>query len=545
MSPKPTYEELEKRIADLERGALEQAKESKRVQEVYLSLLNSSADAVVIYDLYGRTVHTSPAFTDLFGWTLQELKGELIPFVPESEKDATSEIIRDLLASGKPCRNFETRRYTKDRRLLDVSMAASLYLDEEGNPAGVLSILRDVSEKKLLEAQLLQAHKMEAVGTLAGGISHDFNNILQIISGYVQILLLNMSSSDPDYYKLQAIEKAAQKGSDLTKRLLIFSRKVEAELRPVDLNHAVLQVVRLLERTIPKMIQIETNLASDLRVINADPLQLEQIMMNLGVNARDAMREGGRLFLQTSNVALDETFCRTHVGSRVGEYVELKITDTGHGIKPELQEHIFEPFFTTKGIGEGSGLGLAMVYGIVKNHGGYINFESIPGKGTSFHIYFPILSVETEIFVPDDRKKDEVLGGKGERILVVDDEVLILEMVGDLLTRFGYVPIVAESGERAIEILQGEKGLIDLVIMDLSMPGMGGYRCMKEMLGMKPDLKVIIASGYSANRNVRDTLKSGAAGFIAKPYHYNDMLRKIREFLDWQGQERRGNTLAL
>jgi len=423
-------------------------------------------------------------------------------------------------------------------------MAVSRYLDEEGNSAGVLSILRDISEKKLLEDQLLHAHKMEAVGTLAGGISHDFNNILQIISGYVQILLLSSNPSDPDYFKLQAIEKAAQKGSDLTKRLLVFSRKVEAELRPVDLNHTVLQVARLLERTIPKMIQIETSLATNLRVINADPLQLEQIIMNLGVNARDAMPEGGRLLVQTSNVALDETFCRTHVGARVGEYVQLKITDTGLGIKPEFQEHIFEPFFTTKGIGEGSGLGLAMVYGIVKNHGGYINFESMPGKGTSFHIYFPVLAAETDTFVAYERKKDDVLGGNGERILVVDDEPLLLEMVGDLLNRFGYVPIAAESGERAIEILKAETGLIDLVILDLSMPGMGGYRCLKEMLGMKPDLKVIIASGYSANRKVRETLDSGAAGFIAKPYHYNDMLKKIREFLDWQGHVKRGNTAA-
>jgi CheY-like chemotaxis protein len=245
-------------------------------------------------------------------------------------------------------------------------------------------------------------------------------------------------------------------------------------------------------------------------------------------------------------VALDETFCRTHVGSRVGEHVELKITDTGHGIKPELQEHIFEPFFTTKSIGKGTGLGLAMVYGIVKTHGGYINFESIPGEGTTFHIYFPVLTVEAEVFVSDDRKKkEEVLCGNGERILVVDDEMLLLEMVGDLLCRFRYVPIKAESGERAIEILESEKGRIDLVILDLSMPGMGGYRCLKEMLGMQPDLKVIIASGYSANQKVRETLKSGAAGFIAKPYHYNDMLKKIRDFLDWQGSgKKRGNHLA-
>jgi PAS domain S-box-containing protein len=531
MPVKPTYEELEDRVRSLEREALEREKESKRAQEVYRSLLNSSADAVVIYDLEGRTRLTSPAFTDLFGWTLQEVKGEPIPFVPESEKETTAAIIRDLLENGRPCRNFETRRYTRDGRLLDVSIAASRYLDEEGNPAGILTMLRDVSERRRLEAQLIHAHKMEAVGTLAGGISHDFNNILQIISGYVQILLMSMDPSHPHHPKLQAIERAARKGSELTRRLLIFSRKVEAELRPVDLNQSILQVAKLLERTIPKMIIIETDLAPDLKVVNADPLQLEQIIMNLGANAADAMNEGGRITFHTANVVLDESFCRTHVGSKPGEYVKLSVSDTGQGIRPELQEHVFEPFFTTKGIGKGTGLGLAMVYGIVKNHGGYIDFESAFRKGTTFQIFFPVLATATEIHTSEDRSNLEDLCGSGEKILVVDDEKLLLEMVGDFLGRFGYVPILAESGEQAIEALTKEKGGVDLAILDLSMPGMGGYRCLKEMLGMVPGLKVIIASGYSANRKVRETLRAGAAGFIAKPYHYNDMLKKIRDSL--------------
>jgi PAS domain S-box-containing protein len=531
MTVKPTYEELDERVRTLEREALEREKELKRAQEVYRSLLNSSPDAVVIYDLEGRTRYASPAFTDLFGWTLQEIEGERIPFVPESEKESTAAAIRDLLVSGKPCRNFETRRTTKDGRVLDVSIAASRYLDEEGTPAGILTMLRDISEKKRMESQLLHSHKMEAVGTLAGGISHDFNNILQIVSGYVQILLLSANPSHPDYAKLQAMERAARKGSELTKRLLIFSRKVEAELRPVDLNHAVLQVAKLLERTIPKMIRIHTELAQDLKVVNADPLQLEQIIINLGVNAADAMNEGGEITFKTGNVVLDEPYCRTHVGSKAGEHVKLSVSDTGRGIRPELQKHIFEPFFTTKGIGKGTGLGLAMVYGIVKNHGGYIDFESAFGRGTTFEIFFPVLAVDAGTGAADYRPDSGDLCGSGEKILVVDDEKLLLEMVGDLLGRFGYVPILAESGERAIEILRVERGRVELAILDLSMPGMGGYRCLKEMLGMSPGLKVIIASGYSDDQKVRETLRSGAAAFIAKPYHYNDMLKKIRDSL--------------
>lgn len=532
-----TYEEISAgaRAAEALRRSEEEArrlfKESRRAKEVSRVLLNSSADAVAIYDLEGKTLYTSPAFTDLFGWTLQDLEGKRIPFVPDSEKDATSAIIRDLLESGRPCRNFETRRFAKDGRLLDVSISASRYLDEEGKPAGILSMLRDISGKKRMEAQLLQAHKMEAVGTLAGGISHDFNNVLQIISGYTQIMLMSRDASHPDYPKLQGIEKAAHKGSELTKRLLLFSRNVEAELRPVDLNQAVLQVSKLLERTIPKMILIQTDLAPDLKIISADPLQLEQIIMNLGVNARDAMPEGGSLIFKTGNVVLDECFCRTHVGSKAGRFVELKVTDTGQGIEPEVQEHIFEPFFTTKPIGQGTGLGLAMIYGIVKNHGGYISFESTRGQGTTFQIFFPVPTLEMETDENETRKREEIPGGNGERILVVDDEQLLLEMVGEVLTKFGYVPILAESGEKAIDILKERGRGVDLVILDLSMPGMGGYRCLKEMLLMDPALKVIIASGYSANQKVRETLDSGAAGFIAKPYHYSDMMKKISDFL--------------
>ncbi|MBN1102949.1 MAG: PAS domain S-box protein, partial [Deltaproteobacteria bacterium] len=532
-----TYEDItdrariEEALRRSEEGYKTLYRESKRAEELYRSLLNSSADAVVIYDLEGKTLYISPAFTELFGWTIDEIKGKRIPFVPDAEREATMAVIRDILEIGKPCQSFETKRTTRDGRVLDVSISASRYLDDEGTPAGMLSMLRDISQRKRLEAQLLQAHKMEAIGTLAGGISHDFNNILQVISGYSQILLMSSDPTHSDHAKLEAIDMAARRGGDLTKRLLIFSRKVEAELRPVDLNQAVLQVTRLLERTIPRMIRIETDLAQDLDVINADPLQLEQIMMNLGVNARDAMPEGGILTFKTANRVLDEAYCKAHVGTKAGEHVELKVSDTGQGMEEEVQEHIFEPFFSTKETGKGTGLGLAMVYGIVKNHGGYVTFDSRPGHGTTFQILFPMLKTEGEAPGVETRKEEELPGGS-ERVLVVDDEKPLLEMLEELLIRFGYDPVLADSGERAIEILKSGKDKIDLVILDLSMPGMGGYRCLQEMIRIDPDLKVLIASGYSANKRVREVLRSGAAGFIAKPYHYHDLLKKIREFLD-------------
>jgi len=287
----------------------------------------------------------------------------------------------------------------------------------------------------------------------------------------------------------------------------------------------------MLERTIPKMIRIELKLDKSLKYINADAVQIEQIVMNLGINARDAIPEGGRLILETRNVYLDESYCMTHVGSVAGEYVQMRITDTGCGMDAWVLEHIFEPFFTTKETGKGTGLGLAMVYGIVKNHGGYIHCSSQPGEGTCFEIYFPTLQAvaaeRTEKQTPDHH-----VAGGNEKILLVDDEITILEVVKDMLDRFGYATLTAKSGEEAIEIFESRKGPIDLVVLDLNMPGIGGHKCLEELLKLDTAVKVIIASGYSADKKVRETLRAGAAGFIHKPYKYEDMLQKVREVLD-------------
>ncbi|MBW1674143.1 MAG: PAS domain S-box protein, partial [Deltaproteobacteria bacterium] len=300
----------------------------------------------------------------------------------------------------------------------------------------LLDIFIDITEKKKLEAQLQQAQKMEAVGTLAGGIAHDFNNILQAISGYTQILLMGKEADNPDYEKLEAIEKSAQRASDLTKQLLIFSRKVESKLRPIDLNKETEQISKMLERTIPKMINIELHQAENLNIINADPAQIEQILMNLGVNARDAMPNGGRLIFETENIILDEHYCKIHLGSKPGHYVKLSISDTGHGMDKETLKHIFDPFYTTKEIGKGTGLGLAMVYGIVKSHNGYIMCYSEPDEGTIFKIYFPVIEKETER-VESKEEKFPIKGGS-ETILLVDDEEVIRELGKEILSKFGY-----------------------------------------------------------------------------------------------------------
>ena len=505
--------------------------ETNKTAEVYRSLLHTSADAIIIYDMERKVRYINPSFTNIFGWTIKEIESKRIPFLPESEKEATIALIKEIARKGKAIQSFETKRYTKDGRVIDVIISGSRYNDHRGKPSGMLFILRSISEQKKLEAQLQHAQKMEAIGTLAGGIAHDFNNILQTISGYVQILLMEKEPGDPTRYNLEAIKKSAQRATDLTKQLMIFGRKVKSKLTPVDLNLEIQPVAKILERTILKMINIQLYLAEDLKIISADPAQLEQIVINLGVNARDAMPDGGTLTFETQSVTLDEEYARLHLGASPGDYVLLSISDTGHGIDKDTLEHIYEPFYTTKALGKGTGLGLAMVYGIVKNHGGYIMCYSEPGQGTIFKIYFPAVNSEVEE-QREDKKEDKKIPGGNEIILLVDDEKTILEIGKNILERFGYEITTAQSGEKAVEIFERENDRIDLIILDVGMPGMGGHKCLKELLKIDSKVKVIISSGYSPNGKVKETLETGASGFIGKPYQFADMLKKVRKVLD-------------
>jgi signal transduction histidine kinase len=395
---------------------------------------------------------------------------------------------------------------------------------------------REISERKRTEEalrqsgeQLRQAQKMEAVGTLAGGIAHDFNNLLQGVMGYTQMLLMDKETGDPDVDKLTQIENSVQRAGELTRQLLTFSRKVESELRPVNINQEIKQVEKLLKRTIPRMIDIELHLEKNIKVVNADPAQVSQALMNFGLNARDAMPDGGKIVVETENVIFDKEYCKTHLGAVPGEYVLLSFSDTGCGMDKETVEHIFEPFYTTKETGKGTGLGLAMVYGIVKSHDGHIMCYSEPGKGTTFKIYFPAIDSAVSSGLSVERKEE--MPGGNETILLVDDEEAILDVARNMLERFGYTAITAESGEKAIEIYKAQKERIDLVILDLGMPGIGGHKCLKELLKIDSRIKVIIASGYLKIEKVKETVESGASGFIGKPYQLSGMLKKVREVL--------------
>jgi CheY-like chemotaxis protein len=382
----------------------------------------------------------------------------------------------------------------------------------------------------MLERQLLQAQKMEAVGTLAGGIAHDFNNLLQVTMGYAEVLLSRKDKADSEYPRLQQILQAGRSGSELVQRLLTLSRKTESKQRPIDVNYQIEQARRLLERTIPKMIEIELRLAASLATANADPTQLEQIIMNLAVNARDAMPEGGKLTLGTENVTLDEDYCRRHPGAKPGNYVLLAISDTGFGMDKEILDHIFEPFFTTKGVGMGTGLGLAVVYGIVKQHGGYVTCESQPGHGTVFKVYLP--AIEEQEIVSGELAEELRLPGGTETILLVEDEEVVRDLGELILCESGYRVLTAKNGKEALTIYQRNRESISLVILDLVMPEMGGKQCFEELLKIDPRVKVLIASGLSVDGSTKEALEGVARGFASKPYNMKEMLRSVRKVLD-------------
>lgn len=402
-------------------------------------------------------------------------------------------------------------------------------IDLKGTPA-LLGFFVDVSEERALRTQLLQAQKLEAIGTLAGGIAHDFNNLLTVVSGYTELLLMDTSDNACAHADLEKIAAAAQKGADLVRRVLAFSRKAETRLGPLNLNSEVEQVRKMLSRTLPRMIEIRLDLADDLKTVCADSAQINQVLMNLAVNARDAMPDGGYLTIQTENLVLDEAHCKTQLRTVPGDYVLLSLSDTGQGMDENTVKRIFEPFFTTKDPGKGTGLGLAMVHGIVESHGGHITCQSEPGKGTTFRIYLPVMK-EIEEGKCDTGERTAPVGGT-ETILVVDDEESIRDLGTRLLSHAGYSVLCASNGKEALEIYRKQDGQVRLVLLDLIMPEMGGKQCLEELVRIDPGVKVLITSGHTPDEPTKEFVEGKAKGFVVKPYKTVELLKAVRDELD-------------
>jgi CheY-like chemotaxis protein len=372
---------------------------------------------------------------------------------------------------------------------------------------------------------------MEAIGTLAGGIAHDFNNMLTIILGYSELIQSETDEQDPRSADLAKIVQTATNGADLVRRLLTFSRKADVESEPLELNAEIERTRKLLERTLPKMIDIRLNLEAKLALIKADPIQMDQVLMNLAINARDAMPDGGKLIIETTNVTLDEDYCSTHMGVMPGKYVMLSISDTGHGMNELTRARIFEPFFTTKDrdTAKGTGLGLAVVHGIVEQHGGHRVCESEPDKGSAFRIYFPAVH---RVATPKDTVVNSLSHGRGETLLLVDDEQFVRDLGTRILTKAGYKVITASNGKEALEIHGQARGEIKLVILDLLMPEMGGQECLRELHRTDPELKVVVASGFSSDTSVDESIELGARAFVSKPFKIEELLHQVRRILD-------------
>jgi two-component system cell cycle sensor histidine kinase/response regulator CckA len=504
-------------------------KRSEAAQRLLATAVAQTAEAIVITDTLGEVQYVNPAFETITGYTRKEVIGQNTRLLKSGEHDQMfyrnlwETIQRGEVWTGR----FINRR--KEGRLYHEDSTISPVRDSSGNIANFVAVKRDITEQVQLTAQLPQAQKMEAIGTLAGGIAHDFNNLLQVTLGYSELLLAEKQKDDPEYADLEKILRAAKSGAELVKSLLTFSRKVETKPVPLNLNRRVIQVEKLLRRTIPKMIEIELDLSHDLAEVSADPTQVEQILMNLAVNARDAMPDKGRLTIVTKNVSLDEEYCKLHVEAKPGEYVMLSVSDTGHGMTKETVEHIFEPFYTTKEFGRGTGLGLAMVYGIVKQHGGFISCYSEVGHGTTFNIYFPAIETQME---PDLERTGVMPAFGTETILLVDDEELVRDLGARILRKAGYNVLTAANGREALDLFEKERAQISLVILDLIMPDMGGKQCLEELRKIDPQLKILIASGLSDAASVQESIKMGAKGFIYKPFKSKELLRQVRGVLD-------------
>jgi nitrogen-specific signal transduction histidine kinase/CheY-like chemotaxis protein len=379
--------------------------------------------------------------------------------------------------------------------------------------------------QKKLEAQLQQAHKLEAIGTLAGGIAHDFNNLLMGIQGYASLMLMEIDEGHPHYERLQAIEKQVASGADLTRQLLGFARGGRYEIRPTDINELIARTAAMFGRT-KKEIRIHEKYAEGLWTVDADRGQLDQVFLNLFVNAWQAMPGGGDLFIETSNVHLDESYT-VPTGSNPGPYTKISVTDTGVGMDEQTRLRIFDPFFTTREMGRGTGLGLASAYGIIKGHGGFINVYSEKGHGTTFNLYLPASGREAVREAPIYAS----LQRGHETILLVDDERMILDVTGEMLRGLGYQVWIAAGGPEALEIYRKDYGSIDLVILDMIMPGMGGGEVLDGMKAINGNVKIILSSGYSLNGDARSIMERGALLFMQKPFRLNDLSQKIREAL--------------
>jgi PAS domain S-box-containing protein len=492
----------------------------RQSEEKYRLLIENATDAIFIA-LKGFIVYANPHTLELLGCKMEELAQKPIAafLVRETGK---GQKIKSSIKSAYGIESFKLINKKNEELSLEVHIVDIIWENKEAS----LYFGRDVTGQKKMEAQLYQAQKMEAIGTLAGGLAHDFNNLLMGIEGNTSLMLLQTPVKHPHYDRLKNIEHYVTSGAEITSQLLGFARGGKYEVKPININNLIEKSASMFGRT-KKEIIIHENLAKGIWTVEVDRGQMEQVLLNLFVNAWQAMPGGGNLYLLTANKDMDESLAVIH-GIKSGRYVKISVTDDGIGMDEETQRRLFDPFFTTKNRGRGTGLGLPSAYGIIKNHGGVINVYSEKGSGTTFNLYLPASGKEV---AEDMVVEDTLLAGK-ETILFVDDEEMIVDVGKDMLESMGYTVITAGSGKAALEIYVERMKDIDLVILDLIMPEMGGEATFEKLKEINPQVKVLLSSGYSINGLADKLLTLGCRGFIQKPYSIKELSARIRETLD-------------
>jgi PAS domain S-box-containing protein len=508
------------------RRALEALSENRRLLQ---SVIDASTAVIYVKNLEGRYLLINLQFERLFNVNRKTIVGRSDYDVFSKEaSDLFAANDRKALAAGKAVEFEETAIGVEGPRDY-ISIKAPLF-DNSGKPYATCGISTDITDRKRVEDQLRQSQKMEAIGRLAGGIAHDFNNLLTAINGYSTLALQGMEPSHPLHDFLREILKSGERAAGLTRQLLAYSRKQAMEPKPVSLNTIVSDMERMLRRLIGEDVELATGLAPDIGQVMADRSQVEQIILNLVLNARDAMPRGGRLTLETRRSVLDSGYAATHLEASPGPHVMLAVSDTGIGMTPEVQARIFEPFFTTKEVGKGTGLGLSVVYGIVKQSGGSISVYSEPGMGTTFRIYFPEIAQAQE--APEAAPKpQESYAGTGTLLLVEDDET-VRQFSRRILESLGYFVLEAANGLQALEVLKTHGRSVRMVITDVVMPGMGGIALSERIRAASPSLPILFVSGYSETSVAHNGIGFHGGNFLQKPFNPHDLAKKIHEILN-------------
>jgi len=521
----------------IERKRAEEA--LRQSEEKYRTIVENIQDGYLEVDLAGNFTFVNDAQCRNLGYTREELIGmNNRQYTDETTARKLYQTFNGVYRTGEPVKVLDLEVIRKDGTKTFNEISVSLIRDSGGKPIGFRAIARDVTERKraeeerlALQEQLRQSQKMEAIGKLAGGVAHDFNNLLTVIQGYSELILKGLNSDNRLCQDVREILNASERASSLTRQLLAFSRKQVLQPKVLDLNDHVPNMDKMLRRMIGEDVELVTLLAKDLGRIKADPGQIEQVILNLAVNAKDAMLNGGKLTIETANVKLDESYARSHIGVAPGHYVMLSVSDTGAGMTPEIKERIFEPFFTTKEEGKGTGLGLSTVYGIVQQSGGNVWVYSEPGVGTTFKIYLPTIEEDTESLRPTALSTKSLQGS--ETILLVEDEETVRKLACTVLQKYGYTVLEAPNGEEALRIVQGQNGNpIHLMVTDVVMPGMSGRQLAERLVSLWPKLKVLYMSGYTDNAIVHHGVLDPGIAYIQKPFAPDALASKVREILD-------------